>query len=142
MSWVRKTFVAMFAVAVSSVGFLLFPSVVRGDSYGMGGGMMGGGMMGQPGYAEPYVPVNPARADALLRYVHEQNLPCLQCHAVSGPGVGPAFASVAARYADRPHAAEVLRTHIAHGFGRMPPEMASDTQASRLATLILSLDQR
>lgn len=111
------------------------------EAGGMGVGMMGHGMMGSPGTTrEPSpVPVKPARAKALLSYIHDQSRTCLQCHAVSAASFGPSFASIAASHSGQADAEQRLAKHIAHGFGRMPPRLASDAQASQLAKLILEL---
>lgn len=109
----------------------------------MGSGMMGPGMMGSPRGSVEASPAqaNPARAEALLTYIHDQSRACLQCHVVSGASFGPSFASIAANYANRADAEQLLATHIAHGFGRMPPGLASDAQAAQLTRLILELPE-
>lgn len=83
--------------------------------------------------------MNPTRAKALLGYIHEHNPACLQCHVVSGASFGPSFESIATSYSSRADAENLLAMHIAHGFGRMPPGLASDAQATQLARLILNL---
>lgn len=120
-----------------------------GPAYGMGSGMMGGRMMGPGMMGQPYnesgtapVRVNPERSKALLAYIHDQRLPCLQCHVVSGGGLGPPFDAVSANYANRRDASSILEDHIAHGIGRMPAGLASESQATQLARLILSLRTR
>lgn len=107
----------------------------------MGGGMMGGGMMGQSPKSDQTTSsaVNPERADALLAYIRNNRLPCASCHSVSGNGVGPSFASVAAKYSGRDDAAITLKDHIANGFGRMPSGLASKSKAAALAKLIMDL---
>lgn len=107
----------------------------------MGGGMMGGGMMGQSPREDQAAttPVNPKRADALRGYIRRNNLPCSSCHSVSGPRVGPSFATISANYARQDHAAAILADHIANGFGRMPGELARKSQAAVLANMIQGL---
>jgi len=105
---------------------------------GMGPGMMGSGMMMSPdGGAQELV--SHAGADALVGYIHENNLGCLQCHAVSGRGFGPSFSAIATNAARQDNAQQMLSRHIAHGIGRMPAGLASDEQARRLARLILDM---
>ncbi|MEO8921687.1 MAG: cytochrome C', partial [Caldimonas sp.] len=58
---------------------------------------------------------------------------------VSEAGFGPSFASIAANYSGQADADQRLAKHIAHGFGHMPPGLASDAQAAKLAKLILEL---
>lgn len=124
-------------------------SPAQAGSYGMGPGMMGSGMMGPgrmgspPGSAEASpATVDPARADALLAYIHEHDPACLQCHAISGASFGPSFASIATRYAGQSGVEALLAQHIADGFGRMPPGLASEAEAARLARRILELADR
>lgn len=107
----------------------------------MGGGMMSGGMMGQSSNIDQTASasVNPEHADALLGYIRKNNLPCTSCHSVSGGGVGPSFATVAANYAGHEDAANTLEDHIANGFGRMPGGLASKSEAAVLANMILGL---
>jgi len=142
MQYSRKTIV-LGILSATFVGVTLAgPRLAEAGSYGMmGSGMMGAGMMGSPRGDTEASPaaVNPAHAKALLNYIHEQAPGCLQCHAVSGASFGPSFGSVAAHYAGRVDAETLLAQHIAHGFGRMPPGLASDTQAAQLARLILGL---
>ncbi|TXH73958.1 c-type cytochrome [Thiobacillus sp.] len=145
MSYSRNEIVlGIIATALTGLATLAGPQHAEAGSYGMGAGMMvpgrmGAGMMASPGDASPQAPVNPARAKALLSYLHDQSPACLQCHGVSNASFGPAFASIAANYAHQPDAEQLLATHIAHGFGRMPPGLASDAQAAQLARLILEL---
>lgn len=116
---------------------------------GYGGGMMGGGMMGggygmmaRPAQAPPAGEggqVDAARARALLGYLRDQRLACLQCHAVDSAGFGPPFAQIAEYYAGRPGAQRVLQRAIVQGVGRMPGGLASPAQAAELGRLILQL---
>ncbi len=103
--------------------------------------MMGGGMMGQSPKNDQATStdVNPERADALLAYIRKNSLPCTSCHSVSGNGVGPSFATIAANYADRDNAETTLENHIANGFGRMPDGLVSKSKAAVLAKMILGL---
>lgn len=144
MQYSRKAIVLGVLSATLAGLTLAGPRLAEAGSYGMmGSGMMGPGMMGSPrgGAETSSAPVNPAHVKALLNYIHEQNPVCLQCHVVSGTSVGPSFASIAANYSGQADAEHLLATHIAHGFGRMPPGLASDTQAAQLARLILELPE-
>lgn len=102
--------------------------------------MMGSGMMGQ-GSDEGTAPasVDSKRADALLGYIREQNLSCMQCHAIAGSGFGPPFAAIAEHYANRTNVESTLAEHIRQGLGRMPAGLADKTQAAQLARLIMEL---
>lgn len=133
----------ILAAAFTGLTYLAGSQLAGGDSYGMGPGMMGFGMMAPPrrGVEPSPASVNPARAKALLSYIHEQNPVCLQCHAISGAGFGPPFALIAEHYAGQADAEQLLAGHIAHGFGRMPPGLVSDAQAEQLARLILELPE-
>lgn len=140
MSYPHKVIV-LGVLSAAFVGLACLAGPRFAEAGGMGAGMMGPGMTGSPGTSvEPSpVRVNPARAKALLSYIHDQSPACLQCHAVSEAGFGPSFASISASYASQTDAKHLLATHIAHGFGRMPPGLVSDAQAAQLATLILEL---
>lgn len=107
----------------------------------MGGGMMSGGMMGQSPKNDQATSasVNPENADALLAYIRSNNLPCAQCHSVSGNGFGPSFEAVSANYANRDDAEAVLKDHIEHGYRRMPGGLAGSSEAAHLARMILDL---
>jgi cytochrome c551/c552 len=148
MSNRRKAITWTILAAFTGLTYLAGSQLAGGDSYGMGPGMMRPGMMG-PGMMGPPrrdvepspASVNPARARALLSYIHEQNAVCLQCHAISEAGFGPPFALIAEHYAGQDDAEQLLASHIAHGFGRMPPGLASDAQAEQLARLILALPE-
>lgn len=120
--------------AVFVIGFLT-------HGYGMGAGMMmGGGMMGQSSNGQATtISVNSKDADALLAYIRSNNLPCTQCHRVSGNGFGPSFAAISASYANRDDAKSILEDHIEHGFGRMPGGLANSSESAHLARLILDL---
>ena len=141
MQYPRKVLV-LGMVSLASVGLMLTgPHPAEAGSYGMGSGMMGRGMMAPPsGNAE--APVNPARAEALQRYIQEEVPSCLRCHAVSRSSFGPSFAAIATNYADQADAEQILSQRIAHGIGRMPPGFATDAQAERLARLILDLQSQ
>jgi cytochrome c551/c552 len=130
-----------FGLAVVFTGLTCLAGPRLAEAGGMGVGMMGPGMMGSPGSPEEASPgqVNPTRAKALLGYIHEHNPACLQCYVVSGASFGPSFESIATSYSSRADAENLLAMHIAHGFGRMPPGLASDAQATQLARLILNL---
>lgn len=71
---------------------------------------------------------------------------CLACHQVDSKRVGPAYQSVAQRYADQPDALTTLENSIRHGgankWGKIPmPAQGQVTpaEAKQLATWILSL---
>jgi cytochrome c551/c552 len=140
MRYPRKAIVfGILSAAGFGMAYLAGPRLA--EAGGMGSGMMGHGMMGSPGTPDEPSPirVKPPRAKALLSYIHDQGRTCLQCHAVSAARFGPSFASIAAKHSGQADAEQLLAKHIAHGFGRMPPGMASDAQASELAGLILEL---
>jgi cytochrome c551/c552 len=145
MDYPRKAIVSgLLATAFSALAGLVASQRAEAGAYGMmGPGMMEPGMMGSPRGSEEAspAPVNPARARALLDYLHEQDPACLQCHVVSGASFGPSFASIATHYAGQADAEQLLAQHIAHGLGRMPPGLASDAQAAQLARLILELPE-
>lgn len=140
MRYPRKaTTSGIFLAAGFGLACLAGPRLAQAGDMGIG--MMGHGMMGSsrsPGEPLP-VRVKPARAKALLSYIHDQSRTCLQCHAVSAASLGPSFASIAANHSGQANAEQLLAKHIAHGFGRMPPGLASDAQAAQLARLILEL---
>lgn len=100
-----------------------------------------GYMMGLPS-GNPPAPVNTDQAKALLGYIRDQNLGCLQCHDLAGGGMVPSFDMVSAKYAGRTDAKTLLENHIAHGVGEMPANMATEPQAARLTDLILGLNPR
>ena len=136
--------VSVFSAGFVGLIYLAGPQLAEAGSYGMGPGMMGSGMMASPGVGAGTAqePVNPARAEALLSYIHENNPGCLQCHDVSGRSFGPSFSLIATNFAHQGNAEQILSQHIAHGVGRMPPGLASDAQAKQLARLILDLQQQ
>lgn len=124
------------------------PSPGYGPGYGgMGPGMMQGGSMG-PGMMQPYQqPERPPAASSagngashLVEYIQAQQLSCLQCHSVAGGGYAPPFAFIAQREAGRPGAESLLAGRIAGGYGAMPPGLADQAQAARLAAMILALE--
>ena len=147
MQYPFRTIVSgVLLAALAGLVLLSEAPLAQAGSYGMGPGMMGSGMMGPGMMGSPQgnadaspAAVNPARADALLAYIHEHDPACLQCHAISGASFGPSFASIATRYAGQRGVEPLLAQHIAHGFGRMPPGLASDAEAARLARRILEL---
>lgn len=134
----RIAFVVSWEIVIAGLFSLIFPLLAQGEMSGMGHGMMG--MNQSPGESSSTA-VNSARAKALLTYLHTQNLQCLQCHAVSNAGMGPAFALVATKYAHHKDAEQILEKHIAHGIGNMPQGLASETQAVQIAKLILKLEE-
>ena len=141
----NRTFgLGVFSAGLAGLLCLAAPPLAEAGSYGMGSGMMGPGMMASPrGSAEAsQEPVNPASAQALLSYIRENNPGCLQCHEVSGSGIGPSFAMVARNYASQGDAEQIISQRIAHGFGRMPAGLASDAQAKQLARRILDLQSQ
>lgn len=144
----KAILVGIFSASLAGLACFASPRFAEAGSYGMGSGMMGTGMMGPGMMGSPRgsveaspTQVNPARTEALLRYIHDQSRACLQCHVVSGTSFGPPFALIAASYANQANAEQLLAQHIAHGFGRMPPGLASDAQAEELAKLILELPE-
>lgn len=77
----------------------------------------------------------------LIDYIHQQKLPCLQCHQMTTGSYGPGFKVVARKYRDDPKARSVLAEHIEKGYGFMPSGLASQAQAEVLADKIMKLDQ-
>lgn len=112
-------------------------------AYGAMGGM-GGGMMGSQGATkeESPKPVNASHAKALLKYIKDEHLQCMQCHAISKSMFGPSFASISTSNMHHKDAMVTMSNHIAHGVGRMPPGYANDRQAQALARQILGLTDR
>jgi len=115
----------------------------------MGGGMMGGGMgQGMNGQSpRGETAANPA-AENLVAYVRSNGLACFSCHSVGTRRIGPAFDDVARRYAGQANGQGELAGSIANGvagkwagYPAMPSGLASPTQASKLATLILALER-
>jgi len=117
--------------------FLLAPLLAQGGMGGMGQGMMQGTSNGST--QSDSVTVDQAYSRKLQTYVQDQHLQCMQCHAVSGAGIGPSLAAISARYLNRKDATKVLGERIANGFGRMPGGLASRQQAQELASLIKDL---
>ena len=111
-----------------------------GDGYGR---MMGqGGMMGA--YPQAPQPRAQAGADAhprqaLLDYIGQQGLACMQCHAVDEAGYAPSFMQIAQYYAQHPGRAGEVPPSIVQGIGAMPGGLASPDQAKVLGRLILDL---
>jgi len=70
---------------------------------------------------------------------------CMACHDMKVKKVGPAFADVAKKYADKPDAVDYLAGKIKKGgsgvWGSipMPPQNVSDAEANQLAKWILNL---
>ena len=70
---------------------------------------------------------------------------CMACHDMKVKKVGPAFADVAKKYADKPDAVDYLAGKIKKGgsgvWGSipMPPQNVSDAEAKQLAKWILDL---
>lgn len=70
---------------------------------------------------------------------------CMACHDLKTKKVGPAFASVAKKYAGKPDAVNYLANKIKKGgsgvWGSvpMPPQTVSDAEAKQLAQWILSI---
>lgn len=77
----------------------------------------------------------------LIDYIHQQNLPCLQCHQLTTGSYGPGFKVVARQYRDKPDATNTLTNHIVNGYGFMPSGLASQAQAEVLADKIMKLDK-
>jgi cytochrome c len=136
----RTSVVAAAMLLVATVAWAQGPC-----RYGGMGPMMGPGMMHRypcPANQSSQQHINKADADKLVQFVSSQGLPCMSCHGVTMAGVGPSFAGIAARYEELSDADQVLSSHIANGFGRMPPGMASPAQARVLAKLIIDLERR
>jgi len=136
-SGVRSNLLNLLLIA--GVSGLFASPVVQADMRGM----MGSGMMGGQGSGDQSSPakVNPERAKALTAYIQDQHLQCMQCHGVSGGGMGPSFVAIAAGNAHKKDAQEVLARHIAHGIRSMPPGLASESQSVQLAKMILMLNE-
>ncbi len=70
---------------------------------------------------------------------------CMACHATNAKKVGPSYADIAKRYADKPDAVDYLAGKIKKGgagvWGSipMPPQNVSDAEAKQLAQWILSV---
>ncbi len=70
---------------------------------------------------------------------------CMACHATNAKKVGPSYADIAKRYADKPDAVDYLAGKIKKGgagvWGSipMPPQNVSDAEAKQLAKWILSV---
>ncbi len=77
---------------------------------------------------------------SLVDYIHQQKLPCLQCHQLTTGSYGPGFKVVARNYKSNPQALATLATHIEKGYGFMPGGLASKEQAEVLADKIMKLN--
>lgn len=77
---------------------------------------------------------------SLVDYIHQQKLPCLQCHQLTTGSYGPGFKVVARNYKSDPQALATLATHIEKGYGFMPGGLASKEQAEVLADKIMKLN--
>ncbi len=89
MRYPRKAIIFGMAAACFGLACLAGPRLA--EAGGMGIGMIGPGMMASPdttGELSP-VRVKPARAKALLSYIHDQSRACLKCHAVLGGELRP-----------------------------------------------------
>ncbi len=70
---------------------------------------------------------------------------CMACHAMNAKKVGPSYADIAKKYADKPDAVDYLAERIKKGgagvWGSipMPPQNVSDAEAKQLAKWILSV---
>lgn len=129
----KATLIAALAIGLAAS--------VHAQMGGMGPGMMRGGIAPAPPVENSVRPeVDASRANALLGYIQQQGLSCLQCHSIAGGGFGPSFAVIAA--STGPGAQGRLVQHISQGFGRMPGGLASSAQAQRLAALIDALGTR
>jgi cytochrome c len=89
--------------------------------------------------------VNQTDANNLTAYVRSEGLSCMSCHSVTSKRVGPAWLDVAKKYHSDPKAQAMLTTRITNGgsgvWGSipMPPGMANQAQAKKLAEMILHL---
>ncbi|HEX5485847.1 MAG TPA: hypothetical protein VFX23_07610 [Limnobacter sp.] len=77
---------------------------------------------------------------SLVDYIHQQKLPCLQCHQLTTGSYGPGFKVVARNYKSNSKALATLATHIEKGYGFMPGGLASKEQAEVLADKIMKLN--
>ena len=67
---------------------------------------------------------------------------CLTCHAMEGTKIGPGFADIAAKYANKGNAHDLLMNEVAHGIKgtAMPANTAlSDAERDQIVDWILSL---
>jgi len=70
---------------------------------------------------------------------------CNACHDMKAKKVGPSFADIAKKYADKPDAVDYLAGKIKKGSSGvwgsipMPPQNVSDAEAKQLAKWILGL---
>ncbi|MGA7800434.1 MAG: c-type cytochrome [Gammaproteobacteria bacterium] len=98
--------------------------------------------------ASAAISVNQADSSKLLHYVDSEGLACMSCHSVGQKVVGPAWSAVAQKYHNDPHALALLTDRIENGgsgtWGSMPmpPGMANQQQAQKLAALIIGLDKK
>lgn len=119
------------------------PGMMGGQGMGMmggrGAGVNGGDGQeaGQPGAGSP-------GWNKLTSYIHAHALTCMTCHAVTGRGVGPAFADIAHRFAGQANGQAEMAKAISGGasglwpgYPPMPGGLASSEQARILAGLIL-----
>ena len=125
------------------VGFLYAPFRALAQMMGRGGmmGGMGHGMMGMSSDADDASSSteNSSPARELLAYLQNQELQCMQCHAMSKDTFAPSFATLSARFAGKKDALVTLTDHIAHGVRNMPPGLANEQQARECARLILNM---
>ena len=133
---VTRSMVYAGVLAMSSIAGAHEGQVVPVQMGHMGRGMMGEGMLGEGG----------AAAQKLRVYVRRHDLGCFSCHMIYENAAGPAFMTVAGRYAGRSGAEVVLAHSIVYGvankwlnFPAMPAGLASPAQARVLAGLILDL---
>jgi cytochrome c len=72
---------------------------------------------------------------------------CMACHDMKAKKVGPSYADIATKHADKPDAVDYLAGKIKKGgagvWGSipMPPQNVSDAEAKQLAKWILSVKQ-
>lgn len=110
---------------------------MMGPGMGMGSGMGRGGPAAANDSAAAASSETPGRA--LVRYIRDQGLSCLRCHAVDAPRFGPSFRAIARAAAGQSDPQDRLRQAIVNGVGRMPPGLANGEQAKQLAHDILEL---
>lgn len=144
-SVIRAALAAAIIGVVAAGGIALaqafHPASAPSPGCGPGYGGMGPGMMrpNQQPEGPPTASSAGNGASQLVKYIQAQRLSCMQCHSVAGGGYGPPFAFVAHREAGRPGAESLLAGRIAGGYGSLPPGLADQAQAARLAAMILAM---
>lgn len=84
-------------------------------------------------------------ANKIKAYVQSNGLACMSCHSVSQKMVGPAWIDVSKKFHGNPKELSILTDRIHNGgsgtWGAvpMPPNMANQQQAAKLAKMISKL---